>query len=305
MDGDSTIRGLQQVSADIRRAIQAQTNHLVEILATIKKLPELMREQSKSISEGFQHSIQAQFSIAASQHYAQIAARKQQLRDVKNILDEHKRSADQQIAAAKDRLQKRLVQIDNELDDNIRSLDRAVLELGETKFPSLIFNPMSETVAPFWDAIHESSTDSALDRAQVFRSVMGGVTERLREYEGQWASLRDGLPGLEYLSVGDQQALVPVCIITTEENGKTQDHIFVTPVWDADKKRIESGQPWLEKLYMPKICDNLSLFRERLKDVAGAFTAQKAKTADVREYAGNLMGQGAATAKSGWRSSNE
>jgi hypothetical protein len=234
---------------------------------------------------------------------AQISARQQQLREEIAELQKLQVETKDKTAAINAQLRSDLDKVDADTQAAVMALDGPVLDLGGKYFPDLVYNPMSEILAPFWEVIHETSAESAIDRTRVFESVLGDVVKRLGEYESQWASLEGGLPGLEYLSANSQQAGIPFCVVTIEEKGSVRDVVVIAPVWDAASKRIVPALPWLQKMFLESLNNNLEQVRGELVELLSAFRARQASSKEIREFGESITGKHTTAVSSAGRQS--
>lgn len=228
--GDSVIRALRAESEAQQDTVRAIGQQVIDAIAPISELPKIVNDQTLRIREGFNDSIRSRVLIAIAEQQGQVGGNESRIEEELKIIEKLRCRLEQRVEELHEKTSAELKRIDEAVHRQVEKLDGPVLALGRVVFQGALFEPLRQKISPFWDLLDKLGYKSGRLRGERFQKAATKARDSVANWQRKVESLKQRLG--EYRSdaaLGKAAIKVPLCVITTQVNGRIEHHVYVAP----------------------------------------------------------------------------
>lgn len=188
------IQSNSQIANNIIKVIKEAINKLIEIAEVVARIPNLIGDAIKEITQAANRVIQAKGEMEIYSRLANAVSKKELISSEQTAIVEFKEQLTSDIKVITDRYDKILGDLDAEAEKRVRKLDQAILELPD-KFPSdfgksgaqfyEVLNALSVLITSTGDPRYMEIVDLAREcyqKTAKYLETRKGIAERYKEF---------------------------------------------------------------------------------------------------------------------------
>lgn len=243
------VRAIGELTKALTKIIREQAKMIFDALAPVKKLPELIGLQTKTLQEGIYDSVQAQILIAIAQQKGRVASLENRIKEELAQVEKIEALTRKKVEDVRATTEKPILQLDRDVQTTVHELDGPVLDLGQVTYPEVVHQPYAWEIAPRWQLSAQLGEASMQRRGRILEQDLGGIVQRVKAYRNDCERLKKQAKDLVYDGRLPDRLHLPLCAVLYEEKGKLCSRLVVAPGFDRANARLKPLYDWLQQVF--------------------------------------------------------